>query len=104
MPHELGSNTRVPSAIEGINLSNQATTLGQLAELVGGRVEGDPAVKISGAAIIADVVSGEITLVDHADRLKQLNATAASAVVISESVAKTLVEGEDAAVRWPAIV
>jgi UDP-3-O-[3-hydroxymyristoyl] glucosamine N-acyltransferase len=71
-------------------MSSKPTTLGQLAELVLGRVQGDPAAKISGAAVLAEVGAGEITLIDHADRLKQLAATQAAAVVVPEKIAGDL--------------
>jgi len=65
----------------------QTTTLGELAGLVGGRVHGDPATPIRGAATLADVATGEITLVDQPENAKRLAATQAAAVVTSESVA-----------------
>jgi UDP-3-O-[3-hydroxymyristoyl] glucosamine N-acyltransferase len=75
-----------------------SATLGQLAELVGGRVQGDPRLPIYGAEVLGEVEAGEITLVDHSDRLKQLNSTRASAVVLSEEVAGGLAGvGDDAA-------
>src|SRR4029079_8322734 len=71
---------------EAILMNKQPTTLGQLAELVSGRVQGDSKVTIHGAAVLGEVVAGEITLVDHVDRLKKLNATQASAVVLAEKI------------------
>ncbi len=62
------------------------TTLGQLAELTGGRIQGDPQLAISGAAVLNEVAVGEITFVDHADRLKKLYATPAAAVVLAEKI------------------
>jgi len=67
-------------------MSDRTATLLQLAELVGGQLIGDPAMEIRAAAVLSEVKAGEITLVDHADRLKQLAATEAAAVVISEKV------------------
>jgi UDP-3-O-[3-hydroxymyristoyl] glucosamine N-acyltransferase len=66
------------------------TTLSQLADLVKGRLQGDPAVVVQGAAVLREVAEGEITLVDHADRLKQLAATPAAAVVAPEKLAGDL--------------
>jgi UDP-3-O-[3-hydroxymyristoyl] glucosamine N-acyltransferase len=63
-----------------------ATTLGQLAELVGGRVEGDPASTICGAATLGSVQAGEITLIDQPERVKHLTATQAAAVVLPEKL------------------
>jgi UDP-3-O-[3-hydroxymyristoyl] glucosamine N-acyltransferase len=73
---------------------NLQTTLDQLANLVGGRLHGDPATMICGAATLSDVGPGEITLIDHPDRVKQLAATQAAAVVYAENVA----------CEWPAAI
>ena len=59
-------------------------TLASLAQLVGGTVSGDSATKISGAAILRDVVAGEITLADHVRHQKELVASAAAAVVVNK--------------------
>ena len=67
-------------------MSERATTLGQLAELVGGRICGDPAMIIRGAAALGQVAEGQITLIDHVDRVKRLAATQAAAVVRPEKV------------------
>lgn len=57
-------------------------TLAQLAALVGGDVIGDEALSLNGAAILRDAQPGEITLVDHADKLPKLRESLASALVI----------------------
>jgi UDP-3-O-[3-hydroxymyristoyl] glucosamine N-acyltransferase len=67
-------------------MSERTTTLGHLAELVGGRICGDPATVIRGAAVLGQVAPGEITLIDHVDRVKRLAATQAAAVVRPEKV------------------
>ena len=67
-------------------MHKRSTTLGHLAALVGGRIQGDPQLPIHGAEVLGEVAAGEITLVDHADRLKQLSSTQAAAVVVSEKV------------------
>jgi UDP-3-O-[3-hydroxymyristoyl] glucosamine N-acyltransferase len=85
-------------------INKQPTTIGQLAHLVGGRLNGDPQLKICGAAILADVIAGEITLVDHVDRIKRLNTTQASAVVVSENVATNLAEAGATAAGCAVIV
>ena len=59
-------------------------TLGELADLVGGRLAGDRAVSISGAATIRDAVTGEITLADRPRLAERLAACAASAAVVCE--------------------
>jgi UDP-3-O-[3-hydroxymyristoyl] glucosamine N-acyltransferase len=65
---------------------SQQSTLGQLAGLVGGRVHGDPALVIRGAATLSEVAAGEITFIDHPDRVKRLATTKAVAVVLPESI------------------
>jgi len=75
-------------------MNEKVTTLGQLAALVGGRVHGDPTTVIRGATVLSDVAAGEITFVDHADRLKQLATTQAAAVVLHEKIECT----------WPAAI
>src|SRR6185369_1097852 len=89
---------------EAILMKKQPTTIGQLAQTVGGRLEGDPKLEITGAAILADVTAGEITLVDHVDRIKRLNSTQASAAVVSENVATNLAEAGATAARCAVVV
>jgi UDP-3-O-[3-hydroxymyristoyl] glucosamine N-acyltransferase len=89
-------------------MADRSTTLGQLAELVGGRVQGDPATVIRGAAVLREAEPGDITLIDHADRLKQLAATRAAAVVLIEKIAGglagNLTSGNEAPADLAAIV
>ncbi len=77
----------------------RATTLGQLAELVGGRVEGDPAVVLRGAAPLGSVQAHEITLIDQPERVKQLAATQAAAAVVPEKLEWNSVGGGVAVIR-----
>jgi UDP-3-O-[3-hydroxymyristoyl] glucosamine N-acyltransferase len=65
---------------------SQQSTLGQLAALIGGRAHGDPALVIHGAATLSEVAAGEITFIDHPDRVKRLATTDAAAVVLPESI------------------
>lgn len=58
-----------------------ATTLAELASLVGGEVRGDSATTLSGAATLAEAEAGEITLIDRADKAAQLAQSAAAAAV-----------------------
>jgi len=58
-------------------------TLREIAQLVDGRLAGDPAVAISGAAIIRDAQPGDITLADHPKLAPQLAASRASAAIVS---------------------
>ena len=64
-----------------------ATTLGELAKLVGGQLHGDPSTLVTGAATLTAVKPGEITLVDCPDRSRSLATSHASAVVTSEGIA-----------------
>jgi UDP-3-O-[3-hydroxymyristoyl] glucosamine N-acyltransferase len=63
-----------------------ARTLGELATLVGGKLRGDPALRISGAAPLSTAVAGEITLVDSPDRATKLAGRPAAAVVVPAGV------------------
>ncbi len=85
-------------------MHNRSTTLGQLADRVGGRIQGDPQLPIHGAAVLGEVEAGEITLVDHVDRMKRLNSTQAAAVVIGEKVVGELAGVGDDPARLAAIV
>jgi len=100
-PHR---DQRFHSSKEATVKSKRTTTLGQLAELVGGRVEGDPATAINGANVLSEVASGEITFVDQAERLKQLTATQAAAVVAPEKLAEHWKAAGDTPTRLPAIL
>lgn len=75
-------------------MNNHATTLGKLAELVGGRVHGQSELTIQGAEVLGEVAANEITLIDHADRLKKLNATAAAAAVVAEKIAAEFIASQ----------
>lgn len=57
-------------------------TLGELAAVAGGTVLGDATTPIHGAATLRDAATGEISLVDAADKLPQWKESAASAVVL----------------------
>jgi UDP-3-O-[3-hydroxymyristoyl] glucosamine N-acyltransferase len=67
-------------------MTDRSTILGQLAALVGGQVHGDPATPIRAAAVLGEVSPGEITLIDQPERIKQLAATQAAAVVVSDMI------------------
>jgi UDP-3-O-[3-hydroxymyristoyl] glucosamine N-acyltransferase len=89
---------------EAFLMSNLSTTLGRLAELVGGQLQGDSQLVIHGAEVLAEVAAGQITLVDHADRLKLLNATPAAAVVVAEKILSDFIATGNDATRKAAIV
>ena len=63
-----------------------STTLAVLAELVGGRLNGDPSLVISGTATLSVVSEGEITLTDSADLIPNLLDSAAAAAVVSSDL------------------
>jgi UDP-3-O-[3-hydroxymyristoyl] glucosamine N-acyltransferase len=68
-------------------MSERATTLGELARLVGGRIVGDPTTPIRGAAPLVDASTGEITLIDRPERSGQLAQSQAAAAVLPEKIA-----------------
>src|ERR671925_1687463 len=57
-------------------------TLGELAALVGGSVEGDPALVITGVAGLQEAQPGEITFVAQPKYLRTLETAKASAVIL----------------------
>jgi UDP-3-O-[3-hydroxymyristoyl] glucosamine N-acyltransferase len=69
-------------------------TVGELAELVGGQVAGDANIVVCGAAVLSEVQSGQITLVDQLERVKQLASTQAAAVVLPANID----------CNWPAVI
>ena len=85
-------------------MNKTPTTLGQLAKLVGGRIHGNSQLALDGAAVLGEVVAGEITLVDHVDRFKKLNATQASAVVLAEKIEAEFLAANDGPAPKAAIV
>ncbi|HRX77529.1 MAG TPA: UDP-3-O-(3-hydroxymyristoyl)glucosamine N-acyltransferase [Pirellulaceae bacterium] len=60
--------------------------LGDIANLVGGQLNGDAAIPISGAAIIRDANAGDITLADKAQLASQLADCRAAAVLVPPDV------------------
>ncbi len=63
-----------------------STSLGQLAELVNGRLCGDPTTPITDAATLTVVGPGQITLADGAERSARLSQSFAAAAVVSPEV------------------
>src|SRR5262245_35466139 len=57
-------------------------TLGQIAELVGGRVIGDPDLKVSGIGSLDDATEGQITFLSNPRYSGKVATTKASAVVL----------------------
>jgi UDP-3-O-[3-hydroxymyristoyl] glucosamine N-acyltransferase len=74
-------------------------TLRELAQQVGGRVEGDENVVIKGAATLSEAAGGEISFLANLKYEKELQTTAASAIVVNETVenpgGKTLIRCKD---------
>lgn len=63
--------------------------LAELARLVGGSVQGDAALAISGAATLENASPSEITFIDSVEKLSRLTRSHAAAVVCPEGVAPT---------------
>lgn len=63
-----------------------ASSLAELAELVGGSVNGDGQLPITGAATLSAARAGDITLLDSAEKLVRLASSGASAVVAPHSL------------------
>ncbi len=57
-------------------------TLGEIAELIGGTVEGDTSTIITGVAGIQDAAPGEITFIANPKFLPMLSTTRASAIIV----------------------
>jgi len=70
-------------------------TLGQVAELVGGRVIGDPDLKVSGIGSLDDAVEGQITFLANPKYSAKVETTKASAVILppgAQGFGKDIVE------------
>lgn len=65
-------------------ISMQEKTLGKLAEYVGGRVCGDPNVKIRSASTLGRAGEGDISFLTNRKYEKQLSTTKASAVIVGK--------------------
>ncbi len=62
-------------------MSKSGRTLGELAELTGGEVKGDPAMVISGLADFDSAGKGQITFLLHLKDISRIDETKASAVI-----------------------
>lgn len=67
--------------------SNKSYTLSELAETIGGKVDGDGSLVIHSAAPIETASNGDITFITNEKYLKHLNTTKASAIILDEQVA-----------------
>ena len=63
-----------------------STTLGQIAEKIGGRLVGDPELVINGAATLDMANATEISFIDNARRLSRIDQSQAAAVVLAEGM------------------
>ncbi len=63
-----------------------STTLADLADLVNGRLKGEPTTVISGAATLEIVAAEQITLADNADRTQQFSESSAAAAIVSKDL------------------
>ena len=61
-----------------------ALTLAQIAESIGGKVEGDSDIRITGVAAIENAKPGQISFIGHERYLKQLASCRASALIVSD--------------------
>ena len=61
-------------------------TLGELAKLVGGEVEGDPEIRITGIAGIKEAKKGDITFLANDKYAPLLQSTRAAACIVSKRV------------------
>src|SRR5262245_16625019 len=89
--------------VRNTTMSEKTATLGQLAELVGGSIDGNATIVIRGAAPLGSVAAGQITLIDQPERVKQLAATQAAAVVVPEKLDWKLVVGGETLARCATI-
>jgi UDP-3-O-[3-hydroxymyristoyl] glucosamine N-acyltransferase len=60
--------------------------LGELAELTGARVEGDPALEVTGAAGLDEAEAGHVTFLSNPRYTPRVRTTRASAVYLAEGV------------------
>ncbi len=83
------------------------TTLGELAQYVGGRVKGDKDIKIRGVMTIDEAEEGYITFLANEKYGKKVNNTAASAIIVSpkfEDVDKPLLISDNPYLAFAKIV
>lgn len=62
-------------------------TLGHLSEIVGGRIIGDPNLKITGVSGIKEAMPGDITFIASPKYLSELKTTKASVIITSREIA-----------------
>jgi UDP-3-O-[3-hydroxymyristoyl] glucosamine N-acyltransferase len=83
-------------------------SVGQLAELVGGIIEGDPELKITGVSDIFDATKGQITFLSNPRYESAVEKTKASAIVVSKnykgSSPATLIRVESPSLAFSTII
>ncbi len=82
-------------------------TLGELAEIVGGIIVGDPSVVISGVGSIKEAKKGDITFVANPRYVALIDETSASAIITSmsiESASKPIIRTKDASLAFAQVV
>ena len=75
-----------------------STTLQKLADLVQGKVLGDPSLVIRAARPLQDAAEGDITFLEHEKKLGQLHASKASAAIVGPTIpvnGKALIQADD---------
>lgn len=83
------------------------TTLQTLADLVHGKLLGDPNIEIHSAKVLQEAGDGDITFLEHDKKLPQLHASKATAAVVGPSVplnGKALIQTADPLAAFIAIV
>jgi len=75
---------------EDKSLTGQTRTLGELAEYVGGQVQGDPNVEIRLASTLSRAKEGEISFLANRKYEKHLRTTRASAVIASKEMSNAV--------------
>lgn len=66
-------------------LSNISLTAGEVAARIGGRVDGDPGVRVSGLAGLKEAKAGDISFLSNERYAPEMATTRASAVIVAES-------------------
>ena len=72
---------------QGHSRSTRVLTAGQVAEIVGGRVEGDPSVQVEGIAPLNQAQGAELGFLAQRRYLKHLSETQARTLLVSEDLA-----------------
>ena len=74
----------------GSSPSGRSVTIGQVAEMLGGRAEGDSSLRVEGVAPLNQAGPQELGFLAQRRYLKDLPATGASALLVSEALAESV--------------